>query len=585
MFNNNSQITPNIPLFNKEDKKLKYVAYVRKSTEAVERQAMSISAQIDAIKKQFPELDITFVTNPDGTIGESMSAAKPGRPLFNQMMNDLKNEKYQGVIAWHPDRLSRNSPDASLIVWYIQQGIIQDLKFCNFYFEPTPEGIMMLQMIMSQAQYYSAKLSKDVKRGNAKKRSLGGTTGVAPMGYINNTTSHTIEPDPERFDMVRRAFDLMLTGNFSVAEITKIMNEEWGFRLLKHKKTGGTPVSKQGLWNVFRNKVYAGIIVDPYTKEEIQAKHVPMITREEYDRIQEILCGKGQPRLPHNKEFPYKGFIKCGECGCSITAEHKTKHHKDGTTKEYVLYHCTHKNKQHKCRQGSIQEHKLKEQIESLLNSYEISPQLYEWGLKAIQEIADKETNSRNDIQSSQNRAIKETQDQLDNLLNLATRGFITADEYKNKSEPLKGTLIKLQKKQNSTNEQTKTWYEIVGTTLETLSSVTDRFNKGGIADKRRVLSALGSNPTFKDGKLSLEEHFWLQPIKKNKTQVLDEIEKVRTLPQQMKNASNEAIYQLWLGMRDSNPRMVGPEPTALPLGESPSVFNIIPQKNILCRF
>ena len=574
--NNNSQITPNIPLFNKDDRKLKYVAYVRKSTEEAERQAMSISAQIDAIKQQFPDLDITFVTNPDGTVGESMSAAKPGRPLFNQMMSDLESGKYQGVIAWHPDRLSRNSPDASLIVWYIQQGIIQDLKFCNFYFEPTPEGIMMLQMIMSQAQYYSAKLSKDVKRGNAKKRKLGGTTGVAPMGYINNTADHTIEPDPERFDLVRHAFDLMLTGNFSVGEIARIMNEEWGFLLLKRKKSGGKPVSKQGLYNVFRNKLYAGIIIDPYTKEEIPAKHQPMITLEEYDRIQEILCGKGQPRLPHNKEFPYKGFIKCGECGCSITAEHKTKHHKDGTTKEYILYHCTHKNKHHKCKQGSIQEHILKKQIESLLNSYEISPQLYEWGLKAIQEIADRETNNRNDIQSSQNRAIKETQDQLDNLLNLATKGFISADEYKDKSEPLKDVLVKLQKEQNNTNEQTKTWYEIIGTTLETLSSVTDRFNKGGIADKRRVLSALGSNPTLKDGNLSLEEHFWLKPIKENKTQILDEIEKVRTAPQQMKNASNEAIYQLWLGMRDSNPRMVGPEPTALPLGESPTARFII---------
>ena len=565
--NNNSQITPNTTLFNKGNKKLKYVAYVRKSTEEAERQAMSISAQIDAIKKQFPDLDITFVTNQDGTVGESMSAAKPGRPLFNQMMQDLRDEKFQGVVAWHPDRLSRNSPDASLIVWYIQQGIIQDLKFCNFYFEPTPEGIMMLQMIMSQAQYYSAKLSKDVKRGNAKKRSLGGTTGVAPMGYINNTVEHTIEPDPERFDMVRRAFDLMLTGNFSVAEIVKIMNEEWGFRLLKRKKVGGTPVSKQGLWNVFRNKIYAGIIVDPYTKEEIPAKHIPMITREEYDRIQEILCGKGQPRLPHNKEFPYKGFIKCGECGCSITAERKFKRHKDGTKKEYILYHCTHKNKQHKCKQGSIQEHELRQQIEDLLNSYEISPRLYEWGLKAIQEIAEKETNSRNDIQSSQNRAIKETQDQLDNLLNLATKGFITADEYKDKSEPLKSVLVKLQKEQNNTNEQTKTWYEIIGTTLEALNSVTERFNKGGIADKRRVLSALGSNPILTDKKISLEEHFWLQPIKENKAQILDEIEKVRTLPQQMKNASYEAVYQLWLGMRDSNPRMSGPEPDALPLG------------------
>ena len=300
-----------------------------------------------------------------------------------------------------------------------------------------------------------------------------------------------------------------------------------------------------------------------------------MITREEYDRIQEILNAKGQPRLPHNKEFPYKGFIKCGICGCSITAEHKVKRYKSGKQMEYILYHCTHKNKKIKCKQGSIQEHELKKQIEDLLNSYEISPRLYEWGLKAIQEIADKETNSRNDIQSSQNRAIKETQDQLDNLLNLATKGFITADEYKDRSEPLKEALAKLQKEQKNTNEQTKAWYEIAGTTLQQLDSVTEKFNKGGIADKRRVLSALGSNPILTDRKLSLEEHFWLQPIKKNKAKILDEIEKVRTLPEQMKNASEEAIYQSWLDRQDSNLRMLGPKPSALPLGDGPISINM----------
>ena len=78
------------------------------------------------------------------------------------------------------------------------------------------------------------------------------------------------------------------------------------------------------------------------------------------------------------------------------------------------------------------------------------------------------------------------------------------------------------------------------------------------------------------DGRLSFEEYFWLQPIKKNKLLLTDMLNKVRTAPQQMKNASEEALCQSWLGMRDSNPRMVGPEPTALPLGESPTCTHII---------
>lgn len=95
----------------------KYIAYVRKSTEQDDRQAMSIEAQIDQIKQQFKDLNITFVKDENGKIGERMSAAKPNqRPIFMQMMADIEAGKYQGIIAWHPDRLSRNALEAARIV-------------------------------------------------------------------------------------------------------------------------------------------------------------------------------------------------------------------------------------------------------------------------------------------------------------------------------------------------------------------------------------------------------------------------------------------------------------------------------------
>ena len=79
---------------------IKYVAYVRKSTEELDRQALSIEAQKEAIKSQFPDLDITFIE-------ESKSAASPGREVFNGMMTEIESGQYRGIIAWHPDRLSR----------------------------------------------------------------------------------------------------------------------------------------------------------------------------------------------------------------------------------------------------------------------------------------------------------------------------------------------------------------------------------------------------------------------------------------------------------------------------------------------
>jgi hypothetical protein len=132
-----------------------------------------------------------------------------------------------------------------------------------------------------------------------------------------------------------------------------------------------------------------------------------------------------------------------------------------------------------------------------------------------------------------------------------------------------------LTKERNEEADRSKNWYEIIGTVLH-ISTASDDFNNGDIHTKRMILSTLGSNPTLKDGLLHIEECFWLKPIKDNKEKIINDIEKVRTSPQQIKKDPFGTSFKTWLGMRDSNPRMVGPEPTALPLGESPTVRYIV---------
>ncbi len=191
---------------NDKTNKLRYVLYVRKSTEDEEKQVLSKDAQKDKCEEQFKNLNIVKV------LDESKSAFEPDkRDVFKQVLEMLDNGEADGIMAWHPDRLSRNEVDASSITWRVRKGIIKDLKFASFSFENSPEGVMMLQMTMSQSQYFSAKLSKDVKRGNQQKRKTGGITGIAPEGYLNDRINKTVYKDPERFPLLRKAVDLMLT--------------------------------------------------------------------------------------------------------------------------------------------------------------------------------------------------------------------------------------------------------------------------------------------------------------------------------------------------------------------------------------
>ncbi|MCF7860413.1 recombinase family protein, partial [Patescibacteria group bacterium] len=133
-----------------KQEKIKYLAYVRKSTEGDERQALSIDSQKDKVREFFSGLDIIEV------LVEKHTAFKPySRPVFAQMIKRISRGEAQGIISWHPDRLSRNEIDASTITYMVRTGLIKDLKFGSYNFDNSPEGIMMLQMALSQSQYFS----------------------------------------------------------------------------------------------------------------------------------------------------------------------------------------------------------------------------------------------------------------------------------------------------------------------------------------------------------------------------------------------------------------------------------------------
>lgn len=88
------------------------------------------------------------------------------------------------------------------------------------------------------------------------------------------------------------------------------MDEKWDFKTLKRGKLGGEHVSIQSLHTAFRNPMYAGIFIDPHTGEMFKAKHKPMITTEEFDKIQDLIGRNGMPRLTkRDKDFPSGGSL------------------------------------------------------------------------------------------------------------------------------------------------------------------------------------------------------------------------------------------------------------------------------------
>lgn len=141
---------------------MRYFLYARKSTEDEERQVMSIEAQLfeleEFAKREGLEIVERFV--------ESKSAKKPGREVFSGMVERIYQSKEPiGLLAWHPDRLARNSVDGGQVIYLIDIQKIGSLKFPTFWFEPTPQGLFMLQVAFGQSKYYSDNLAENIRRG------------------------------------------------------------------------------------------------------------------------------------------------------------------------------------------------------------------------------------------------------------------------------------------------------------------------------------------------------------------------------------------------------------------------------------
>src|SRR5690349_19790561 len=187
----------------------KYFIYTRKSTDVEDKQVLSIDSQLHELR-QFAERESLAIAEE---LVEKQSAKMPGRPIFNQMLDRIEAGDACGILAWHPDRLARNSVDAGRIIYLLDTNRIQSLKFPRTWFENTPQGKLMLHNEFGFSKYYVDSLSENTKRGLREKVRRGEYPGPAPLGYLNDYRTKRLILDKERAPIVREAFERYATGN------------------------------------------------------------------------------------------------------------------------------------------------------------------------------------------------------------------------------------------------------------------------------------------------------------------------------------------------------------------------------------
>jgi site-specific DNA recombinase len=421
----------------KQDTKIKYILYARKSSEDEDRQAVSIDDQIKTMQKIADEKGIKVV----GVLKESQSAKKPGRPVYNEMIASISSGDVQGILTWKLDRLARNPVDGGQVSWMLQEGVIQHILTYERDYYPS-DNVLMMAVELGMANQYIRDLSLNIKRGLNNKVEKGWHPGVAPLGYLNvraeeRGTAHLVK-DEERFPIIRKIWDYMLTGNYTPPQILDIVNDKWGLRTRKMKRQGGKPISRSTIYKILTSSFYAGTFEYPKGSDKwYDGVHDPMITLEEYDRVQYLLGREGKPR-PQKHHFAYTGMMRCGECGCRITAQTKKKLIKStGEVKEFTYYHCTRKKRHLNCSQRKyIAEKDLEEQIDYEIEKLTILPEFKDWALEILNDKNDNEIDERTKVYEMQHKNLAVTQQQLDNLTKMRYRELIGDDEFTREKLP-----------------------------------------------------------------------------------------------------------------------------------------------------
>jgi site-specific DNA recombinase len=496
--------------------KQKYFIYARKSSESDEKQVQSIDDQVLIMGGIARNHSLKIVD----TITESKSAKEPhGRPEFEKMMERIKKGEAQGLLVWKIDRLSRNPIDSATIQWLLQKEIIASIRTPDREYRPE-DNALLLSVESSMANQYIRDLSKNVKRGLKSKLDKGWMPCTAPLGYLNTKTEirgeNYIVKDPDRFPLMRRAWDLMLSGNYLAAEIRDKMNNEWGLRTRSWKKRGCRPISRSTIYRIFTNAFYAGLI--PYKGLYIQGKHEPMITLEEFDRVQLMLGREGNQR-PRRYEYAYTGKIICCECGGLVSATYKEKLlRSSGKLGKYILYYCICARKYPgKCAQAYYTNANLIDQcIEEKIDSLAIMAEFKDWALEVIRDLNTDEIVERTKIYENQQKAVNDLQKQIDNLTQLRLKELVEDDEYTKERTRLKNELTVMRTKIKDTEERADSWVELTEKTFEFAYYAHKAFLFGDVETKREILSTISRlNCTLKGGKLLIEATEWLQPIEK----------------------------------------------------------------------
>jgi site-specific DNA recombinase len=296
------------------------VIYVRvSSTQQADKdydpEGFSIPAQREACTRKAESLGLQVV---EEYVDRGESAKTANRAGLQALLKRLEEGDITHVIVHKVDRLARNRADDVAIVMKIR-GAGAQLVSVTENIDETPSGLLLHGIMSSIAEFYSRNLATEILKGTTQKAKTGGTPFRAPLGYLNvrefidGREIRTIAVDPERAPLIKVAFDLYATGQYSLIDLCTIL-EARGLRSRPSRKKPAKVLGTNRLSSILRNDYYIGRL--HYAGGFYEGRHEPLIGEATFEKVQQILDSQRQSGERSWRHHHYlRGTLRCADCG------------------------------------------------------------------------------------------------------------------------------------------------------------------------------------------------------------------------------------------------------------------------------
>ena len=395
-------------------------------------------------------------------IDKALTGKTDTRDGFQRMIKDAAKKKWQYVICWKLDRFARNRYDSARYKAKLKEYNIRVVS-AREYIPDGPEGILLEGALESQAEFYSASLRENVKRGmtdNALECISNG--GNIPFGFKTEKKRYVL--DTEKAPVVKRIYQMYNTGS-TIQELVKYLDG------LGIRSTKGNKITINGINSILRNPKYMGVY--KYKDTYVEGAIPQIVEKELFEAVQKKLNDRAsKKRLKKNDvEFLLTTKLYCGKCGMGMTGM-------SGTGKlgaKYYYYSCVGRRRDHNCDKDNVG----KDWIENIVISETVNTVLNDDVIKRIADgvIDFQRREQNNQVLSGLKNRLVEVEKSIENIIRAIEQGIITPST-KSRMETLEAEKVAIE--HGITEESLKN--PIV--TREQVIFFLEKFKGGDIADQ-----------------------------------------------------------------------------------------------------